>query len=241
MMYQINLKPLISIFTLVMVIFLPMSAFASVDEDYPAGSPHRMVYDLKVRVFKEFRVKQKVYAEHPEILIHEINSVLDDYVDIRGIAMLVMGKHGKVSTKDDRDHFAKVFRETIESLIHTYSSRLADIDLDAIKIDIRPMSPDDIHGNKGKVIIDVVTAKGMKINISLRLSKSKKDNKWRVINVVAQGINLGKTARNYFDELVVEHGSIKKAIDLGAELVKEKIKERVDEADKAEIEVETEK
>lgn len=86
-----------------------------------------------------------------------------------------------------------MFRQT---LIDTYTRGLVTFDYDELRVidDQRPQRYDD----QTSVEMEIVANNGdvYPVSYSLRLS----DGDWRVVNVIVNGINLGLTFRNQFDQ-----------------------------------------
>ncbi len=142
----------------------------------------------------------------PEIYFRAIEQVLDPVVDFSYIVRGVMGRHGKQATPVQRRQFAQVFKR---SLVATYAKGMASYaDQDIV---ILPPSGDISGQRRVSVRQEVRSEAGVShVSFSMRLNKQ---GQWKLVNVVLDGINLGRLLRNQFFEAVNKNeGDIDKVI-----------------------------
>lgn len=122
-----------------------------------------------------------------------MDSNLDQVADFRYIGASVMGSYFRNATPEQRSRFAGVFRQT---LIDTYTRGLVTFDYNELRVLDAQQS--QRHDDQASVAMEVVANNGQvyPVSYSLRLS----DGEWRVVNVIVNGINLGLTFRNQFDQ-----------------------------------------
>ncbi len=142
----------------------------------------------------------------PEIYFRAIEQVLDPVVDFSYIVRGVMGRHGKQATPAQRRQFAQVFKR---SLVATYAKGMASY----ADQDIVILPPNgDISGQRRVSVRQEVRSEGgvSHVSFSMRLNKQ---GQWKLVNVVLDGINLGRLLRNQFFEAVNKNeGDIDKVI-----------------------------
>ena len=111
-----------------------------------------------------------------------------------------MGKHYKASTDSQRERFSEAFRK---SLLTTYSKTL--IEFKDEKIIVLPRKNKSNSPNKVKVDIEIVTSSKSYPGVySMYLDKN---NEWKIINIVVNGINLGLTFRSQFYSLMEKNNN----------------------------------
>lgn len=141
----------------------------------------------------ELESRKSYYANNVEELKALVNENLDNVADFRYIGASVMGSYFRNATPEQRSKFVSVFRQT---LIDTYTRGLVTFDYDEIRVldNQRAQRFDD----QASVDMEIVANNGnvYPVSYSLRLS----DGEWRVVNVIVNGINLGLTFRNQFDQ-----------------------------------------
>ena len=146
------------------------------------------------------QTKNAVFEEDSELFIQEISNAFSPIVDFQRIARNVMGKHYKVSTSSQRDRFSEAFRT---SLLNTYSKTL--IEFKDEKIIVLPPKNKSRSPNKVKVDIEIITSSKSYPGVySMYLDKN---NEWKIINIVVNGINLGLTFRSQFYSLMEKNNN----------------------------------
>mgnify|MGYP001358557348 FL=1 len=146
------------------------------------------------------QTKNALFEEDTELFIQEIGNAFSPIVDFQRIARNVMGKHYKVSTSSQRDRFSEAFRT---SLLNTYSKTL--IEFKDEKIIVLPPKNKSRTPNKVKVDIEIITSSKSYPGVySMYLDKN---NEWKIINIVVNGINLGLTFRSQFYSLMEKNNN----------------------------------
>ena len=146
------------------------------------------------------QTKNALFEEDSELFIQEISNAFSPIVDFQRIARNVMGKHYKVSTSAQRDRFSEAFRT---SLLNTYSKTL--IEFKDEKIIVLPPKNKSRTPNKVKVDIEIITSSKSYPGVySMYLDKN---NEWKIINIVVNGINLGLTFRSQFYSLMEKNNN----------------------------------
>lgn len=129
--------------------------------------------------------------------IGELEALVDDNLeqvaDFRYIGASVMGSYFRNASPQQRSRFVDVFRQT---LIDTYTRGLVTFDYDELRV--LDTQQAQRYDDQASVDMEVVANNGQvyPVSYSLRLS----EGEWRVVNVIVNGINLGLTFRNQFDQ-----------------------------------------
>ncbi|SHL98642.1 MlaC/ttg2D family ABC transporter substrate-binding protein [Vreelandella subglaciescola] len=156
-------------------------------------TPEALIRDNITGFMADLDAREDYYANNVNELKKLVDESLDEVADFRYIGASVMGKYFSNATPEQRSRFADVFRQT---LIDTYTRGLVTFDYDELRVidDQRPQRYDD----QTSVEMEIVANNGdvYPVSYSLRLS----DGDWRVVNVIVNGINLGLTFRNQFDQ-----------------------------------------
>ncbi|WP_425348083.1 MlaC/ttg2D family ABC transporter substrate-binding protein [Vreelandella aquamarina] len=172
---------------LALVLALPFQAQAQ------SQSPEAMIRENVNSLMGEIEGKRDYYASNIDELEALVNDSLDDVADFRYIGASVMGSYFRNATPEQRSRFANVFRQT---LIDTYTRGLVTFDYQDLRVLDNQRS--QRYDDQASVDMEVVASNGQvyPVSYSLRLA----DNQWRVVNVIVNGINLGLTFRNQFDQ-----------------------------------------
>lgn len=175
-----------------MVMLFPMSAQAQTQ------TPEALIRENVSAFMAELEGREEYFANNLDELKALVNDSLDEVADFRYIGASVMGGYFRNATPEQRSRFANVFRQT---LIDTYTRGLVTFDYDELRV--LDNQRGQRHEDQASVDMEVVANNGQvyPVSYSLRLS----DGEWRVVNVIVNGINLGLTFRNQFDQAMREN------------------------------------
>ncbi len=156
-------------------------------------SPEAMIRENVESLMGDLEGRKDYYANNLGELEALVDSNLDQVADFRYIGASVMGNYFRNATPEQRSRFADVFRQT---LIDTYTRGLVTFDYDELRV--LDAQQAQRHEDQASVAMEVVASNGQvyPVSYSLRLS----NGEWRVVNVIVNGINLGLTFRNQFDQ-----------------------------------------
>ena len=139
--------------------------------------------------------KQGQYEEDPEEFINAISLSLQPLVDFKRISRNVMGKYYKDANKTQIEKFNRVFKST---LLNSYSKTLAEFKDE--RIIVSKETKKSSKGNREKVFLQIFTStKVYPATYDMYLNDQ---GKWKLINIVINGVNLGLTFRNQFYSLM---------------------------------------
>jgi len=165
-----------------------------------AESSYEYVEKIHEDIVSVVRAKQGIYEENPEEFIKAISFALQPLVDFKRISRNVMGRYYEDASKEQIDKFNEVFTE---SLLETYSKTLAEFKDEKILVSSEvKKSP---KGNREKVFLQIVTT--TKIYPAIYDMYLNQQGKWKLINIVINGVNLGVTFRNQFYSLMEKEGN----------------------------------
>lgn len=155
-------------------------------------SPHEVVSQSVEQLMSKLDNNQDSYRNHPDELKSVVEQNIDPIVDWRYASASVMGKYFQAASPEQRSKFARVFKQT---LIDTYAQGLVTFDYK----DVRVMDDNNQrYDDQASVDMEVIASSGERYPVSYTLRN--RDGSWKVINVVVNGINLGLTFRNQFDQ-----------------------------------------
>jgi len=181
-------KPIVWLATL----FALLLALASTAQAQSMG-PEEVVRNNIDTFMGELESRKDFYANNVDELKKLVDENLENVADFRYIGASVMGSYFRNATPEQRRDFVKVFRQT---LIDTYTRGLVTFDYDEIRVTDAQSA--QRYEDQASVDMEIVANNGTiyPVSYSLRLS----DGEWRVVNVIVNGINLGLTFRNQFDQ-----------------------------------------
>jgi len=160
--------------------------------------PEQMIRDSIKDLMTQIEGRETYFADNIDELKAIVDDSLEEVADFRYIAASVMGRYFGNATPQQRSRFVDTFRKT---LIDTYTKGLVTFDYREIRVlDNQQASR---YEDQASVAMEVVANDGSvyPVSYSLRLD----DGQWKVVNVIVNGINLGLTFRNQFDQAMREH------------------------------------
>jgi phospholipid transport system substrate-binding protein len=184
--------------TVVVALFFMManSVFAAgdgQDSDVTPRTPHQLVETVTEKLLETITENRDTFSAEPNKFFGELDCLLRGVIDFDWIAYQVMGSYGKQATPEQRSKFSEVFRQ---DLIETYGRGLVAYGEQTIVV----LPPEgDLNGQRRtKVVQEIHGTDGVfPLVYSMGLNR---EGKWKVTNVVINGINLGKTFRNQFSQ-----------------------------------------
>ncbi|MGR2737674.1 MlaC/ttg2D family ABC transporter substrate-binding protein [Billgrantia sp. Q4P2] len=165
----------------------------------PERSPEQVIRDSIDELMGQIDGRKDYYADNVNELKALVDDSLDDIADFRYIGASVMGRYFQNATPQQRSRFVNVFRQT---LIDTYTKGLVTFDYRELRVLESRREPR--HEDQASVAMEVVAMDGTVYPVSYTLRQS--DGHWKVVNVIVNGINLGLTFRNQFDQSMRDHG-----------------------------------
>lgn len=189
--------------------------------DASATGPYEVVASTTQALVKTIENSRDYAAAEPERFNSEVLVIMDDVVDFQSFARGVMGKYGGrgyyMSLANDEER--NLFRERVlrftqnfkAGLINTYAKGL--LGFNGHRIEVLPLAEGADLSASVAVYQHVYGERPAPYEIIYTLRKSS-DGKWRLRNVVIEGLNLGKIYRNQFTAAVKQYsGDLDQVID----------------------------
>ncbi|MDX1505914.1 MAG: ABC transporter substrate-binding protein [Spongiibacter sp.] len=203
------------------LLWLVVAGAASAADAKANQGPYEVVVGTTQHVMKVIEEARGYIDKDPARYNREIEKILDDVVDFQSFARGVMGKYGSrgyyesLKTEEERAKFrenVKRFTENFKSgLINTYAKGL--LGFNGNRIEVLPLGDNvDLSGSVGvRQHIYGERAKPYEVIYTLRRDS---DGKWKLRNVVIEGLNLGRIYQNQFRAAFIAYnGNLDKVID----------------------------
>lgn len=175
---------------------LLIASFSTQAAESPA---HDLVRDVSQQVETLLADYRAGKLEGDEALNDGVAKILDPVVSFKRIAAGVMGSHRKSASPEQKKAFIEKFKT---ELIRTYAKGM--VGLGEFTITVIDPSEDVSGKRRVSVLQDAVTAKGT-TRIAYTMAQSRKTKEWKLINVVLDGVNMGKTFAGQFDDAMQRH------------------------------------
>lgn len=172
----------------------------------PAPDAHGVVDQVTKDVLSVVANNKTTIKDNPEKYYAEVSKVLEPVVAFDYIAKVVMAQYYKSATDKQREAFATTFTK---SMVETFAKGMANYS--DFEITVQPPEGDNRDQRKVEVLQEVKTNDGKHI-VSYTMAQSR-TGEWKLINVVLNGINLGKSFRDQFAQAASQQsGDIDKVI-----------------------------
>jgi phospholipid transport system substrate-binding protein len=184
------------------------SVKASTNTNDNLPEPHRVVQDITDRLLFIINDGKLDPITSPDKFYNSAAAILEPIVAFNYIAKGVMGNYADQVTPEQQQRFTKTFKK---GLVNTYSKGIAGFS-DSISITI--LQPEVKTTGQRKVsVIQKVLNRGTTTYVSYTMAQNR-GKQWKLVNVVLNGINLGKTFRGQFAQAVQKNqGNVIKVID----------------------------
>ena len=171
------------------------AAAVCIAQDQPEAYPetaHETIELVTTSLLTDLQALQLVYDASPEQFYQGIDSIVSPWIDFDAFYKGVMGrKYYTAASEEQRTRFKAVFHA---SLIQTYAKGLLGVE--ETKFEVAPAKPPTKPGGSVHVQQTLFSGSG-RIAVVYTMGQAE-DGRWRLKNVILEGINLGKTFRNQF-------------------------------------------
>ena len=155
------------------------------------ANPYKKIENVTVELLDIIAAYRETYPETEVAYFGKLDQLLSAHVDFGFIARNVMGSYGRSASPEQRALFARTFRE---GLVETYGRGLIGYnDQKIVLLESVPLAA----GQRKVTVKQEIRSADDIYPLEYSMAR-KKTGEWMVVNVVINGINLGKTFRNQF-------------------------------------------
>ncbi len=168
-------------------------------DDQDLRDPYNFIDSNAQKMVFVLTKNSELFETDRETYEQKIKDIFEPMIDFRRVAASVMGKkYYLLSSKEQRDEFVKIFKD---SLLDTYAETLAQWGDSTISTQFQDNSAyKELKTVEVKQTLDTGSSK---YPISYKLRKDKEG--WKIINIIINGVNLGLTFRNQFQALAISN------------------------------------
>ncbi len=151
------------------------------------------------------KMQDKSFIKDFAKVAHFVNEAILPHTDFDRISSLVLGKHWRTATPDERNHFKKEFQTL---LVRTYSRAFVEFKDWSIRY-----LPIEMEGDAAKVIVKTeVLQPGLQpVAVNYRMFLSNGD--WKAYDIMIEGVSLVTNYRTTFSNEIQTKGSLTAVID----------------------------
>jgi phospholipid transport system substrate-binding protein len=177
-------------FLLTLIAVAGLAGVAQAAEDTAAQGPSELVEEVANRMLADLDANREEYRKDPSKIGALVEKNLLPHFDIDYSARLVLGKHWRNATPEQRDRFIKAF---YQSLLRNYGSALAEFTGDRLKVLPSKVAPD---ADRATVRTEVRRSNGERVPVNYSMRKTPEG--WKAWDVVIEGISYVKSFREDF-------------------------------------------
>ena len=127
----------------------------------------------------------------------EFARLLQDSFDMETIGRFTLGRYWRVSTKQQREEYLKLFRQMV---VDVYSARFSEYK--GQRFDVRSVRQD---GEKDAIVTSfIVPPEGPEVQVDWRVRY--KDGRYKVVDVIVEGVSMSVTQRSDFSAVIQRGG-----------------------------------
>ncbi|MDR2214734.1 MAG: ABC transporter substrate-binding protein [Nevskiaceae bacterium] len=164
-----------------------------------ASNPQTLVQSSSQALLADLDANRAAYRKDISLLQKSIEQNFLPYFDMDYSAQQVLGKYWRDATAEQRQRFKDAF---YTSLMRTYGDALVDFTADQMKV--LPFQG-DAAANRATVRSEVRRSSGAPVAVNYTLRKLP-DGKWKVWDVVIEGISYVKSFREDYGLVVEQQG-----------------------------------
>jgi phospholipid transport system substrate-binding protein len=172
--------------TLVLVLALPLAALAASPREAVEVDVQKVLTTMAEPAFKD---------QSREVKITKIRSIINEIFDYTELSKRTLGREWAKFNATQQAEFVKLFSDLLEK---TYADRLLAYSNEKVVFDKENM----LNEGQAEVFSNVLTGDGKKIPLDYRLVL--KDGKWRVYDVIIEGISMVKNYRDQFRDILAK-------------------------------------
>lgn len=187
---------------LVFVCTLALSAHA-------ADTPRQLVENTSTQMTERLLTDKERVQTQEYYLEQLVDEIILPIVDHRRMAKRVLGKHWKRASKAQQKSFTASFKHKV---IRTYAGAFKAFNGEEIRYD--PARLND-EGNQALVKSQIIRPGAASIRVDYKLYLNKE--KWRVFDVIIEGVSLTKSFRDQVGQSIEQHGLAKTISKLASE------------------------
>ena len=211
--------------TILTTLLLQWSMIVLAAQSFPP--PQQEVESITRQLLTTFKNNAERYRQNDTVFLHEVDRQLSPVVAFDEIARSVMGRYARTATPTQIAQFSKVFKD---SLISFYGKALLTLDDTRVSIERVDPVPEsvlrDYQAGKSRLVPVHMTAKTSSSTIAITYSMIFVDGRWKLRNIIVDGINVGIQFRNQFAEAMNRYNNIQYVIDHWPQLMQGMVVEK---------------
>lgn len=175
-----------------MVALFGFSRWVSADE----RTPEQIVEQTSTELLQIINEQSDRIKNEEGYVNQVINDLILPVIDLQSMGKLILGKHWKKASEDQRNQFINEFKSM---LIRTYAKSVADYGHAKVTV-FPPQGEQKGKRHRVKSHLDLGSGTPLQVDYVFR----RKDDTWKVFDLVVDGLSLIKNFRTSFSQEISE-------------------------------------
>ncbi len=206
--------------TVLVMLFLQWSSVA-VAAGQAIQSPQQDVETITRELLSTLEKNIDGYKKNSDAFIIEVDRQLSPVVAFDSIARGVMGKYSRRAKSEQITQFSSVFKDSLISFYGKALLKLDDTRLTIEKVDAVPDAVlSDYKAGKARLVPVDMTVRTSSGTVAISYSMVHQDGRWKLRNIIVDGINIGIQFRNQFADAMSKHNNVQYVVDHWADIMK---------------------
>jgi phospholipid transport system substrate-binding protein len=163
-----------------------------------ATGPKELIEVSAQKMLDELNANRAAYRKEPKRIHQLVDEVLLPHFDTEYAARMVLGKHWRTATAEQRQRFVDAF---YQSLLENYGAALLEFTSD--KLVVLPFKGDP-NATNATVRTEVKTSDGTRVPVNYSMRKTA--NGWKAWDVTIEGISYVRNFRTDFGSEIDQKG-----------------------------------
>ncbi len=176
---------LIVLLTLIFLIALPLNLFAATATDAVQGGVNKILTKLRNADFRQ---------QSKEEQIEGIRGIIDDIFDWTELSKRTLGRNWRKFNPEQQKEFTDLFARLLQNV---YADRLLAYSDEKIVFE----KETELKKGRVEVASHIRLSNGNQVPLNYRMIQ--KDGKWRVYDIVIEGVSMVKNYRSQFKKLLL--------------------------------------
>jgi phospholipid transport system substrate-binding protein len=164
-----------------------------------AGNPNVMIEKVAQDVLKDLDANREQYRKNPKSIRELVDKHLLPHFDTEYAARLVLGRHWKTATPEQRNRFIEAF---YQSMLQNYGEALLDFTPDRLKV--LPFRGEAGNAETATVRTEVRRDNGQRVPVNYSMRKTPQG--WKAWDVTIEGISYIRSFRTDFNTEIQQKG-----------------------------------
>lgn len=178
--------------TILILAFCGLSAWVSAEEQ----TPEQIVEQTSTELLQIINEQSERIKTEEGYVNQVINDLILPVIDLQSMGKLILGKHWKTASDEQRSQFIEQFKSM---LVRTYAKSVADFGHAKVKV-FPPKSDQKGKRHRVKSHLDLGSGTPLQVDYVFR----RKDDSWKVFDLVVDGLSLIKNFRTSFSQEISE-------------------------------------